>query len=76
LLYRAELIRTIEGVKKFGIDVDVKKIDFETIMWRMRTIIRADISIIREAFSHSKNIGYYPAVTEFTNFYGELVTLA
>lgn len=66
LLYPAELVRTIGRGMEFGIDVEVKKIDFEKIMERMRTIISADINMIREGLSHSKNVDYYPAVAEFT----------
>ncbi|MEM2112490.1 MAG: FAD-dependent oxidoreductase, partial [Candidatus Bathyarchaeia archaeon] len=65
LLYPAELVRTIERVNEFGIDISVKKIDFVKIMNRMRTLIYKDITAIREGLSHSKNIDYYPAVAEF-----------
>lgn len=66
LLYPAELVRTLERVDRFGIDVDAKKIDFEKVMKRMRTLIYKEINMIREGLSHSKNIDYYPAVAEFT----------
>ena len=65
LLYPAELVRTIERVGEFGIDVNIKKINFETVMERMRTLIYRDINMIREGLSHSKNLDYYPAVAEF-----------
>ncbi len=66
LLYPAELVSTIEKAGKFGIDTNIKKIDFETVMERMRTLISSDINMIREGLSHSKNIDYYPTVAEFT----------
>jgi len=66
LLYPAELVRTIEGAEEFGIDIDLKKVDFEKIMERMRTLIYKDINMIRAGLSHSKNIDYYPTVAEFT----------
>jgi mycothione reductase len=65
LLYPAELVRTIERVDRFGIDVDAK-IDFEKVMKRMRTLIHKDVGMIRDGLSHSKNIDYYPATAEFT----------
>ena len=65
LLYPAELVRLVESTAEFGIDVDVKKIDFEKIMERMRALIYKDINGIREGLSHSKNMDYYPAVAEF-----------
>ncbi len=66
LLYPAELLRIIEGVGQFGIDVNVEKIDFEAVMERMRTLIYKDVNTIREGLSHSVNTDYYPAVAEFT----------
>ena len=69
LLYPAELVRTIEKAGKFGIDVDIRKINFETVMERMRTIIYKDINMIRQGLSHSENIDYYPAVVEFVGPY-------
>ena len=65
LLYPAELVRTIGRSAKFGIDVDIKKIDFETVMDRMRTTIYNDINMIRQGLSQSENIDYYPNVGEF-----------
>ncbi len=65
LLYPAELVRTIEDASRFGIEVDLKAVDFGKIMERMRTLIYKDINGIREALSHSKNIDYYPAPAEF-----------
>jgi len=66
LLYPAELVRTIERAGKFGVDANIKKINFETVMEKMRTLIYRDINMIREGLSHSKNIDYYPTVAEFT----------
>ena len=62
LLYPAELVRTIGKADKFGIDVNIRKIDFEKVMERMRTLINKDISMIRQGLSHSENIDYYPVV--------------
>ena len=65
LLYPAELVRTVQRAGKFGIEIDVKKIDFEKVMERMRTLIHGEVNMIREGLSHSKNIDYYPAIAEF-----------
>lgn len=65
LLYPAELVRTIQRVGEFGIETDVKKINFEKIMERMRTLIYKEINMIREGLSHSKNIDCYSAIAEF-----------
>ena len=69
LLYPAELVRTIGGAEKFGIDVDIKKINFQSVMEGMRTLIYKDINMIRQGLSHSENIDYYPDVAEFVSPY-------
>jgi len=69
LLYPAELVRTIGRAGEFGIDVDVRKIDFERVMERMRTLIYKDINMIRQGLSRSENIDYYPAIAEFVGPY-------
>lgn len=37
LLYSAELVRTIERAREFGISADIKNVDFQKVMQRMRT---------------------------------------
>jgi dihydrolipoamide dehydrogenase len=69
LLYPAELVRTIEKAREFGIDVDIRKISFEAVMERMRTLINKDINMIRQGLSRSNNIDYYPSVAEFVDPY-------
>jgi mycothione reductase len=69
LLYPAELVRTIERAREFGIEVDIKRTRFETVMKRMRTLIYKDINMIRQGLSHSENIDYYPAAAEFVSPY-------
>ncbi|MGD9131756.1 MAG: dihydrolipoyl dehydrogenase [Candidatus Bathyarchaeota archaeon] len=65
LLYPAELVRTIEKAKTFGIDSEIKQIDFKSVMERMRNIIHGDIDKIRQGLSHSKHVDYYPEAAEF-----------
>jgi len=69
LLYPAELVRTVGRAGEFGVEVDIRKIDFETVMERMRTLIGGDINMIRQGLSHSENIDYYPAIAEFVGPY-------
>ena len=69
LLYPAELIRTIGTAQKFGIDVELKTVDFDYIMERMRSIISKDIASIREGLSSDPNIDYYRDVAEFVSPY-------
>jgi dihydrolipoamide dehydrogenase len=65
LLYPAELVRTIERAKEFGISVDMKNVDFRAVMERMRTLINADINRIRQGLTHTENLDYYDTVAEF-----------
>jgi len=65
LLYPAELVRTVEKARMFGIDSEIKKIDFKSVMERMRNIIHGDIDKVRQGLSHSKNVDYYPEAAEF-----------
>jgi dihydrolipoamide dehydrogenase len=65
LLYPAELIRTIERAHDFGIFSEIRKIDFEKVMERMRFHIQSEINMIREGLSRSKNVDYYPSKAEF-----------
>ncbi|MCD4842427.1 MAG: dihydrolipoyl dehydrogenase [Methanosarcinales archaeon] len=66
LLYPAELIREIGTAGIFGIDVEIKNIDFKNVMDRMRKQIFEDINMIREGLSDDENIDYYTEVAEFT----------
>jgi dihydrolipoamide dehydrogenase len=66
LIYPADLVRTVEKSRDFGIHTEIKRIDFEAIMERMRSIINRDINIIRNGLSSSKNIDFYTDQAEFT----------
>ena len=66
LIYPADLVRTVEKRREFGIQAEIKRIDFEAIMERMRSIINRDINIIRNGLSRSKNIDFYADQAEFT----------
>jgi mycothione reductase len=69
LLYPAELVRTIERASLFGIDIELRGIDFAKVMKRMRDIIDGDIESIRNGLSNSPNIDYYHAKAEFVSPY-------
>lgn len=65
LVYPAEMIRTIEHSKQLGIDVNINKINFSSIMERMHESIDEDIEAIRQGLINSENIDYYPLIAEF-----------
>jgi mycothione reductase len=69
LLYPAEMVRTIEKANEFGIDVQLRTIDFSKVMQRMRHHINEEIDIIRNGLSESKNINYYHDIAEFIEPY-------
>ena len=66
LLYPAELVRTIDDTARFGIENEVRKIDFARVMKRMRRYIDKDIDMIRAGLSQGGNLDYYNSAAEFT----------
>jgi mycothione reductase len=66
LIYPADLVRTVEKSREFGIHAEIKSIDFEAVMERMRSIINRDINIIRDGISQTKSIDYFTEQAEFT----------
>lgn len=65
LLYPAEVLRTIQGAARFGLDITIQQVDFSRVMDRMRRLIGADIEGIRRGLSHSPQIDYFPEVARF-----------
>jgi mycothione reductase len=65
LIYPAELVRTVQKVKDFGISAEIQSIDFQKVMNRMRELIYKDINNMRQGLSDSKNIDYYTSTAEF-----------
>src|SRR4030042_1335824 len=53
LLYPAELIREIETAFDFGIEVEIKAIDFAGIIGGMRKKIGEDIEMIRKGLTEN-----------------------
>jgi mycothione reductase len=66
LIYPADLVRTVEKSREFGIHTEITQIDFEAVMERMRSLTNRDIDMIRNGLSQSKNIDYYTHTAEFT----------
>lgn len=69
LLYPAELVRQAGSMGRFGVEVDLKRVDFEGIMDRMRAMIGADVEQIRHGLTYAPNIAYYPVPAEFIGPY-------
>jgi len=66
LLYSAEVVRAAERARIFGVDLEIKKIDFPFIMDRMRRMVSADVEAIRASLHAVPNVRYFPAAAEFT----------
>lgn len=69
LLYPAELVRTIQRAGTFGIDVDLREVDFGKVMARMRTLVGADVDAIRQGLTESPNIDYFQDEARFVSPY-------
>ena len=69
LLYPAELIRELETAPLFGIKLEIKDIDFNAIMERMRRKIGEDIEMIREGLAENPYLDYYHESAEFVSPY-------
>lgn len=69
LLYPAELVRELERASLFGIKLEIKDVEFRTIMERMRRKIGEEIEIIRRGLIESPDFDYYPEAAEFVSPY-------
>jgi dihydrolipoamide dehydrogenase len=66
LLYPAEIVQTIRRARDFGLDVELRSVDFVKVMDRMHALIHTDIDQIQKGLSSSENIDYFHAPAEFT----------
>src|SRR5204863_1921951 len=65
LLYPAELVRTIRRARGFGLDVELRSVDFAKVMERMHALIHKDIDQIRKGLSSTENVDYFHVQGEF-----------
>jgi dihydrolipoamide dehydrogenase len=65
LIHPADLVRTVETTAKFGIEVELKRIDFNKIMERMRKNISKEIDALRSGLQEDQNIDYYHDTAKF-----------
>jgi len=66
LLYPAEVMRQVQEAAVHGVQVEVKGVDFQAIMERMRDIVSQESRQIGQSLSESDNVDYYREVAEFT----------
>ncbi len=69
LLYPAELVREIERSSQFGIDAEIKHVDFGAVMGRMRSAIDADMKLIRNSLNKNPRIDFFESTAEFIEPY-------
>jgi len=69
LVYPADLVRMVQRLDEFGIDVTLNGIDFKKVMKRMKDTIGGDIEAIRQGLSSAPNIDYYPHPARFVSPY-------
>jgi mycothione reductase len=69
LIFPADRIVEMQEAGKLGITVDIKNIDFKSIMQRMRTSISQSRDAIMEAVSSTENLHFYPGTARFTADY-------
>lgn len=69
LIYTADRIVEIEEAKKLGIEAEVRNVDFQSIMERMRQSRQESQVHIREGLKQSKNLDFYEGEGYFVGDY-------
>jgi mycothione reductase len=69
LIFAADRITEIQEAKKLGIAADIKNIDFNAIMERMRASVRKGQEEIRQGLSSAPNLDFYEGEGHFTGAY-------
>jgi dihydrolipoamide dehydrogenase len=69
LIYTADRIVEIIEARKLGIEAEVKKIDFRSIMERMRKSRRGNQVHIKEGIKQSENLAFYEGEGHFVDNY-------
>ena len=69
LIVPADRIVEMQEANKLGIDVNVKSIDFKSVMGRMRRLVKEDRGQIRAGISASDNLDFYEEEGHFVADY-------
>ena len=69
LIYAADRIREIEEAKKLGIHATIDRIDFNSIMERMRKAVKEGQDYINKEIKKSKNLDFYDDEAHFIGEY-------
>jgi mycothione reductase len=74
VIHPADRIMEILEAKKLGITAEIKNIDFQAIMKRVKRPIQESHKAMEQGISHSENLDYYHDVGYFTKEYTLLVS--
>ena len=69
LIFAASRIAEIREARKLGIEAEVRNIDFNFIMERMRKFIRENQEHMKQGLSHVENLGFYEGEGHFVDDY-------
>ncbi|MDO8055712.1 MAG: dihydrolipoyl dehydrogenase, partial [Candidatus Hermodarchaeota archaeon] len=69
LIYPADRVVEIQEAHRLGIDAEIKNIDFQAIMARMRKPIDESLAHMRAGLQHAENLDFYEAEGYFTKDY-------
>jgi mycothione reductase len=69
LIFPAERIAEIQEAKKLGVETDIRSVDFESIMERMRKVVREDREHLRHELSYVDNLDFYEGEGHFVSDY-------
>jgi mycothione reductase len=69
LIFTADRITEIQEAKKLGVTADIKNIDFNAIMERMRASVHKGQADIRQGLSRAPNLDFYEGEGHFTSEY-------
>ena len=79
LIYPADIVRTIEEASAIGVEAHLDKVDFSSIMGRMRALVDKGQTQMEKGAKSNENLVWYEATGEFVGDYqikakGEVIT--
>jgi mycothione reductase len=69
LIFAADKIAEIQEAKKLGIEAEIRNIDFNFIMERMRKTVRESQEHMKQELSHVENLDFYEGEGHFVDDY-------
>ena len=69
LIFAADRIAEIQEAKKLGIEAEIRNIDFNFIMERMRKVLRESQEHMKQELSHAENLDFYEGEGHFVDDY-------